>query len=139
MYSYANIVRSTLNQEKPEIMMQFLQAAPKYKENSTTVIGTDVEVVASVVMNSDAARGFAKSILDLLDDENGAWRNNKKASGRPGRFFAKRRITAVVSNSDTIPGSRKPAPGIPESGNACGVFLLRSNGPALTSGINVRL
>ena len=52
--------------------MQFLQAAPKYKENSTTVIGTDVEVVASVVMNSDAARGFAKSILDLLDDENGA-------------------------------------------------------------------
>ena len=72
MYSYANIVRSTLNQEKPEIMMQFLQAAPKYKENSTTVIGTDVEVVASVVMNSDAARGFAKSILDLLDDENGA-------------------------------------------------------------------
>ena len=72
MYSYANIVRSTLNQEKPEIMMQFLQAATKYKENSTTVIGTDVEVVASVVMNSDAARGFAKSILDLLDDENGA-------------------------------------------------------------------
>ena len=72
MYSYANIVRSTLNQEKPEIMMQLLQAAPKYKVNSTTVIGTDVEVVASVVMNSDAARGFAKSILDLLDDENGA-------------------------------------------------------------------
>lgn len=40
-----------------------------------------------------------------------------------------------ASNSDT----KKPAPEIPERAMTCGVFLLRSNGPALTSEINVRL
>lgn len=68
MYSYANAVRSTLNQDKPEIMMQFLQASPKYETNSTTVIGTDVEVVASIVMRAEDAQGFARSILELMGE-----------------------------------------------------------------------
>ena len=69
MYNYANLVRSLLNQNNREIMMQFIQFVPKYKENSLAIDGTDVDVVASVVMHPEDARNFAKSILDLLGDE----------------------------------------------------------------------
>lgn len=66
MYSYANAVRSMLNQNNREIMMEFLQAAPKYKEDSIEVDGATVETVASIVMHPEEARGFANSILELL-------------------------------------------------------------------------
>ena len=69
MYNYANLVRSLLNQNNREIMMQFIQVVPKYKENSLAIDGTDVDVVASVVMHPEDAQNFAKSILDLLGDE----------------------------------------------------------------------
>lgn len=69
MYNYANLVRTSLNQNKREIMMQFIQMAPKYEAESPSVIGADVNVVDSVIMHPDDARNFAKSILDLLGDE----------------------------------------------------------------------
>lgn len=71
MYSYANAVRSMLNQNNREIMMEFLQAAPKYKENSVDIDGAAVEVVASIVMHPEEARGFANSILELLNNNGG--------------------------------------------------------------------
>lgn len=67
MYSYANAVRSMLNQNNREIMMEFSQTAPKYKEGSVDLDGTATEVVASIVMNPEEARGFANSILELLN------------------------------------------------------------------------
>lgn len=67
MYSYANAVRSMLNQNNREIMMEFLQTAPKYKEGSVDLDGAVTEVVASIVMNPEEARGFANSILELLN------------------------------------------------------------------------
>ena len=72
MYSYANAVRSMLNQNNREIMMEFLQAVPKYKEGSIDVDKAEIEVVSSIVMHPEDARNFANSILELLDGKGSA-------------------------------------------------------------------
>lgn len=53
--------------------------------------------------------------------------------------ITKKRPIARDGNPVSNSGQQKARPGDPGTGNACGVFLLRSNGPALTSGMNVRL
>ncbi len=63
MNIYTNGFRCSLKNDEQEFLVQFLQGSPKYNEDDE-IIGTETEVVASVVMTLDNATALAKLIED---------------------------------------------------------------------------
>ena len=75
MYSYVNKINVGSNQDKSEVILNFIQETPKFgtpksDENGTVSFETSIESnkVADIVVTGEFAREMAKLILSVLED-----------------------------------------------------------------------
>lgn len=72
MYAYVNKLNAAVNQDKTEVILNFLQEAPCFEEQSddgSGVVRAKELAVASLVMGENLARNLANTILSMLESD----------------------------------------------------------------------
>lgn len=70
MYTYTNSFRGATNVSRSELTLEFMQNIPEFgiEKESTTVVGTKDEVIASIVMSAECAVALRNMLNKAIDD-----------------------------------------------------------------------
>lgn len=68
MYQYANGYSCAMSKERDHIVLQFRQNSPAFKTDGT-VSGTEVNVIASIIMDTDMALALGHALCDIVEDD----------------------------------------------------------------------
>lgn len=71
MYTYVNKLNAAVNQDKTEVVLNFLQEIPNFENPSSGITKVEAKEIAAVnlVMGENLARNLANTILAMLECE----------------------------------------------------------------------
>lgn len=73
MFIYANGFHVSVKDDQSEVLIRFVQNSPAYGDasGSSTSTGVEQEIVSSIVVSGDLAKGLVSTIQELFEKHNG--------------------------------------------------------------------